>query len=233
MKLSKKLTSAAIASVLAVPAMMATAPAQAEMSASFAVSNMYLWRGQNLTMSGAAASGSLDYSHDSGFYAGAWTSTETDGHETDLYLGFGGEVSGFSYDLSYWKYLYPEDKDGSSLQVDLGDNDASEFSVGLGYGPVSFTAYLAAESGSDDNNYYTISGEMGKFSLTYGFWDLEKGSIANTQDEYSHIQLGYAATDELSFAVSIASSDLDAKTDTSAVEEDPLFSVTYSKSFDL
>lgn len=234
MKLKNKITSLAIASVLSAPAVMVSAPAHAEMSASFAAANMYLWRGQNLTKDGAAISGSIDYGHESGFYAGAWTSTETEGHETDLYLGFGGEMEGFSYDVSYWKYLYPEDVDGTtSLQVDLGDNDASEFVIGLGYGPVSFTAYMAAESGSDDNNYYTISGDMGQFSLTYGFWDLEKGSITGAQDEYSHIQLGYAATDELSFAVSIASSDLDSNSDTSAIEEDPLFMVMYSKSFDL
>lgn len=232
MKLRKKLLPLAIASAISVPAMMAVTPAQAEMSASFAISNMYLWRGQNLTPSGAAASGSLDYSHDSGFYAGAWTSTETDGHETDLYLGFGGEVSGFSYDISYWKYLYPEDVTDAGSK-DLGDNDASEIALGVGYGPVSFTAYTAVESEKDDDSYYTLSYSQDAFSVTYGFWDLEKGSIAGGQDEYSHIQFGYAATDELSFGVSIAASDLEADTDAKAVEEDPLFTVTYAKSFDL
>ncbi len=223
MKLRKKLMPLAIASVMSVPAMMAVTPAQAEMSASFAISNMYLWRGQNLTPSGAAASGSLDYSHESGFYAGVWTSTETDGHETDLYLGFGGEVNGFGYDISFWEYLYPEE----GTAQDLGDTDASELVIGLSYAGFGVTAYTATDSDKDDDNYFTLSYGMDKVSVTYGFWDLE-----NPGNEYSHITVGYQATDELSFGVSIASNDV-ADTAAGAVEEDPLFTVTYSKSFDL
>jgi len=223
MKLKKKLASLAVASVLSVPAMMVATPAQAEMSASFAVSNMYLWRGQNLTPNGAAASGSLDYAHDSGLYAGVWTTTETGGHETDLYLGFSGEAGGLGYDVSFWEYLYPEE----GTDMALGDTDASELVLGLSYADFGFNYYMAMDSDADDDSYITLSYGAGPVSVTYGFWSLE-----NPGNEYSHIGLGYAATDELSFGVSIASNDV-ADTDPGAVETDPLFTVTYSKSFDL
>ena len=225
MKFKNKITSLAIASALSAPAVMVSAPAHAEMSASFAVSNMYLWRGQNLTPNGAAVSGSLDYGHESGLYAGVWTTTETEGHETDLYVGFGGEVGGLGYDISFWEYLYPED--GTPPMDGLSDTDASELVLGLSYAGFGFGAYMQTDSDKDDDNYFTLSYEMDKVSFTYGFWDLE-----NTGNEYGHFTIGYAATDELSFAISFADNDVP-DTDSSAIEEDPLFVVTYSKSFDL
>lgn len=230
MKFTKKLTPMVIAGTMAASAFMA-APitAQADASASVAVSNMYLWRGTNLSPDGGVVSGSLDYSHESGFYAGVWGTSEYQGTETDLYLGFGGKVSDFSYDVSYWNYLYPEERTSGGAQIDLGKSDAAEYVVSLGYGPGTFTAYINADSDNDDNKYFTLSGEFGKFTATYGWWDLEFPNAAGA-DEYSHITLGYAATDELSFALSKANSD---RTDKLGVEEDPLFSVTWAKSFDL
>lgn len=235
MNFTKKLTPLMIAGTMAASAFMAIPMVvQADSSASVAVSNMYLWRGANLSPDGGVVSGSLDYSHESGFYAGVWGTSEYQGTETDLYLGFGGEVSGVSYDVSYWKYLYPEERTGESAfgagdsaQLASGDTDAAEYVISLGYGPATFTSYINADSDNDDNKYFTLSGEFGKFSATYGWWDLEFPAAG---DEYSHITLGYAATDELSFAVSKASSD---RSDDLGVEEDPLFSVTWGKSFDL
>jgi uncharacterized protein (TIGR02001 family) len=223
MKFSKKLSVLAVASALSIPALMVAAPAQAEMSATVTGSNMYLWRGVNLTESGAAISGSLDYSNANGLYAGVWTTTETDGHETDLYVGFAGDVSGIGYDISFWEYLYPEE----GTDQGLGDTDASELVLGLSYADFGFGYYMATDSDADDDSYITLSYGMGPVDITYGFWSLE-----NPGNEYSHITVGYAATDELSFGVSVASNDVDDSA-AGAVETDPLFTVTYSKSFDL
>lgn len=225
MNFKKKLTPLMIAGAMAASAFAAIPmAAQAETSASIAFSNMYLWRGQNLSPNGSVISGSFDYANQ-GFYAGMWTTSEDAGSETDLYLGYGGEFKDISYDVSYWKYLYPEERDGGGLQLDSGDTDAAEYVVSLGYGPVTFTTYLNADSDNDDNTYSTISADYEKFSFTYGMWDLE-----NAGDEYTHITVGYAATDDLSFSVSKASSDLN---DDSGVEEDPLFAISWGKSFDL
>lgn len=228
MNLKSKTLQLAMASTLTAGAFAIPATASAGTSASVAVSNMYLWRGVNVA-TGGVVSGSLDYSHDSGFYAGVWGSSEG-GYattETDLYFGFGGEVSGFSYDISYWNYLYPERLDAPPVGdangfTDLTDSDAAEVVLSLGYGPVNLTLYTNVDSDNDDNNYITLGFSQDKFSVTLGAWDLE-----NPGDEYTHVTFGYAATDEVSFALNFTQSD------TGTTEEDPLFQVTYAKSFDI
>lgn len=235
MNFTKKLTPMMIAGAMAASAFMAVPMAvQAETSASLGFSNMYLWRGLNLSPNGSVISGSFDYGNE-GFYAGMWTTSEDAGSETDLYLGYGGEISGVTYDVSYWKYLYPEERDAGA-QISSGDSDAAEYVISLGYGPVTYTTYLNADSDNDDNTYSTLSASYEKFTATYGFWDLEnpKDPVPNPDgviaDEYTHITLSYAATDDLSFSISKASSD---RSDDLGVEEDPLFSVNWGKSFDL
>jgi len=226
----------ALAAVVAFTGMAVTGTANAETSASFSASNMYLWRGVNLTPSSGQIAGSLDYGHSSGAYAGVWTTNEEAGHETDLYLGFGGKAGGVSYDISYWNYLYTEDCNTTSC--DSGKNDLSEYIVSVGYEPVTFTVYINADAPTSDDeyNYYTLDAAFGKFNVQYGVWDYN----ATGANNYSHITLSYAATDEISFAISKASNDsgydntvANSGTDAYGVEEDPLFQVTYSKSFDL
>ncbi|MGD8641636.1 MAG: TorF family putative porin, partial [Gammaproteobacteria bacterium] len=198
-----------------------------------AFSNMYLWRGQNISSGSAAISGSLDYSHESGFYAGAWGSNEgNNGSETDLYAGFGGEVSGFSYDISYWWYLYPESS-GLGDNTGLGDTDLAELVLSGGYGPVSVGIYMSVDNELQDVDYgdyiyYTLGLDfMEKFNITYGKWSVDDETLM-TQGNYGHLTFTYSPIDELSFTVSTAMEDI-----TDTVEEDPLFQVTYSKSFDL
>ena len=229
MTLTKKLLPLAVSAVIAAPMMFGATVAQAEVSANLGISNIYLWRGQNLTPDGAAVDGGIQYDNASGVYAGFWASSELGGHETDLYLGYGGSFGDFGYDVSYWKYLYPEDCSGTPANCKLGDNDTSEIVLSGSYGPLSAAAYLNVEGGQDDNIYFTISGEMEKFSLTLGFWNLE-----NAGNEYKHLTAGYAFNDDLSFAVSIADNDSGFSEEAgNGVEEDPLFQVRYSKSFDM
>jgi len=220
MSFSKKLIPLAVSAAITVPALFAVSTAQADVSATIGAANMYLWRGQNLTPNEPQVSGSLDYSNASGFYAGAWMSNEgaAGSYETDLYLGYGGSIGDFGYDVSYWKYLYPS-KTGS-----VGNTDASDFVLGLSYGPVAFTAYLGAESNTTKDDYYTLSGDIGKFSLLYGVY---KGDGTNTGNDYSHFQVGFNFNDNITFTASKASDD------GAGVDTDPLFVVSYSKTFSM
>lgn len=79
----------------------------------------YIWRGQSQTAGKAAIQGSLDVAHESGLYAGIWASNVDDfafpGNnggadvEFDYYVGYGGSITDdISYDLSVFKYDYPE-----------------------------------------------------------------------------------------------------------------------------
>jgi uncharacterized protein (TIGR02001 family) len=227
MKLTKKLLPLAVSAAITAPMLFGATATQAEVSANLAVSNMYLWRGQNLTPDGGAIDGGLQYDNASGFYAGAWASSEEGGHETDLYLGYGGSFGDFGYDISYLKYLYPEDCSGTPINCSLGDNDTSEVILSGSFGPISAAAYINVESGQDDNVYYTLSGELDKFTLTFGVWDLE-----NPGNEYKHLTLGYAYNDSLSFAVSLADNESGFTEENGlGVEEDPLFQVRYAWSF--
>lgn len=216
--------------------------AMADLSANIGVANMYLWRGKNLTPNGAQVQGGIKFSHAAGLYAGAWTTTETEGHETDLYFGYGGAMQQFKYDVSYWHYLYPEDRDATTtLQVDLGKNDVAEAVISGGYGPITVTGYIQMDapsgtpSNEDENNYLTISAMFDQWTLTYGMWMLETSALQSVaeDDEYTHFTVMYSATPELGLGVSFAQSDLDTKTNTDAVEEDPLFYIAYNWNFDL
>lgn len=221
MKSVSKLAPVTAAVALTFSGLAAPTFVQAETTAKLGVASMYLWRGQNVSPNGGQVHGTLQYDN-AGLYAGVWTTSEDGGHETDLYLGYAGKAGDFSYDVSYWNYLYPED--GS-----LSDANQAEVVGTVSYGPVSFGAYINVDGDTPDDNYFTIGGSYEKYSLTYGLWDKED---ATTSDEYSHLTLAYAATDALSFSLSKAFSDLP-DSDPNAVEEDPLFQVAYGWDFKL
>lgn len=223
MNLKSKTLQLAMASTLVASAFAIPTTVLAGTSASYAVSNMYLWRGQNVGV-GGVVSGSLDYSHDNGFYAGVWGSSEGNyaKTETDLYFGFAGESGKFNYDISYWNYLYAEALDNTGNQTDLLDSNAEEVVIGLGFADFSFAAYINVDSDNDDDMYFTFGYAYEKFDVTIGLWDRD-----GLADEYTHVTFGYAATDNLSFSLSFAQSD------DGTTEEDPLFAVTYGQSFDL
>lgn len=173
--------------------LVAPVQAETEVSASVSVANMYLWRGLDLGNGDAAVSGDLQVSDSSGLYAGIWGSSgdSAAGNEYDLYIGFGGEANGFSYDLSVWNYIYPSAKDASD---DFGN--LSEAVLSLGYGPVTFSYYdnIAGNSG---NSYYNLSFSMDAFSVALGKHDDKDDS-----NVFTHVDLGYAYNDNLGFTLS-------------------------------
>ena len=218
----KKIAPLAVTCSLLTAGLAAPTVASAEVSANVAVSNMYLWRGVNLSPDGGVVSGGLDYANESGFYAGVWTSSEEGGHETDVYLGFSGEAGDISYDVGYIYYMYPEDGGPALSITDEGAGDFAE--VYLSGGMAGFGASVAISTetineGDSDWIYYTLDYTTGKYNILYGAWSYDKSG----NEEYSHVTLTYSYNDNLSFAVSLAQEDT-----TNGVEEDPLFAVTYS-----
>lgn len=230
MKLSKKITPIALAVSMAAGGAVVPSIASAEVSASVGIANMYLWRGQNLTPDGPQVHGGLEYSNDSGIYGGVWMTNEHEGHETDLYLGYGGEAGDFSYDVSYWHYLYPEDG-GTGPGTGLGDTALSEFVIGVGFAGLGFNAYVSSETqGGSDWVYYTLDYTMGDYNILVGAWTFDKDFLLNGDpaEEYTHVTLTYSYSDNLSFAVSMAQED-----NVDGIEEDPLFLVSYNIPLDM
>ncbi len=117
-----------LSGLVSVPAIAADAPASPHTVAfNVGVTSDYIFRGISQTQHDPALSGGVDYSHASGFYAGAWLSNqkwvETYGTaaagdaykndsnlELDLYGGYKGAVGDIGYDVGLIHYYYPGDK---------------------------------------------------------------------------------------------------------------------------
>ena len=141
--MSKMTKSLMAASVLAATTL-ASGAATAEVSMNIGATSNYIWRGVTASPNEAAVSGGIDYSHESGFYAGAWTSSlgNTDGEqgvaggpssagaELDVFAGFGGAFGDFSYDINVTAYTYPQLKDWDFTEVGVSGT-YSFFTVGI------------------------------------------------------------------------------------------------------
>lgn len=209
----------------------------AEVSASAAVSSMYLWRGQNLSNGAAAVSGDLSVSM-GGAYAGIWTSSGDAGFgsEYDLYVGYGLEVADVALDLSYASYIYPNDATGDNGGADdLTDSQDVIFKASTA--GVEFGAYVNVTEDSDVV-YYTLGYGMDKISAMVGVTTgstTEVGTDPEADNNYTHLDVTYAYNDNLSFTVSqIVAQDLetDPKEDAAeadkALDDSTLFVATYS-----
>lgn len=215
----KVLASAVAASAIALSAVAPSA--SAEVSASVGAANMYYWRGIDLGNGDAAISGDLTVSA-GGLYAGVWGSSgdASAGTEYDLYVGYGGEAGSFTYDFSLVNYNYPSattmgvDQFGEEVVLDDSPDigDLTEAVVSLGFGPVAVTYYHGLED-LDEYWYATVGASFDKFSVTYGLHE----------DDFSHLDLGYAFNDNLSFTVGVPVDDVDG-----AYDDDPKFVVSLS-----
>jgi hypothetical protein len=199
----------AVASLLSAGIMSAQVANAVEVGASAAVSNMYLWRGKDLGNSSsdfdgdgkddqsnggvAAVSGDLNVSM-GGAYAGVWTSSgdANGGQEYDLYVGYGMETGPVAIDASVWTYVYPSGGTSSDSMFDL-----SELIVSASVGDASVTWYETLTADSAEYRYITLGYGMDKVSATLGL------TLSDTDaTEYTHLDVSYAATENLSFTYS-------------------------------
>lgn len=203
MKFVKNLRMYALAATLAFPALAASHSAEAALSGNIGVFSKYIFRGSTNAAenNGTAVQGGLDYSHDSGFYAGYWASNldyadATDpaatGFENDFYAGFSGEMDGFAYDVGVLQYYY----------MSIEDADALEVYGSLGYGPVSVGLVYSVDDVVWENGgdmYWTFGYETGlpndfTFSATAGYFMYEDAAgdflPASTSDSgLKHVDL--------------------------------------------
>ncbi len=215
MNVKKILVGTLAASAFTAGSIATTAYAEGEVSASAAVSNMYLWRGLDLGDGAAAVSGDLVYSI-SGAYAGVWVSSGDTGlgQEYDLFAGYAMDITDdVSVDVSVWNYNYS----------DLGARDdttgeLTEIILSLSaYGAnISILDNVAGDSGYI---YYTLGYGAGDFSATFG-----SHSFDDDADNMSHLDISYAYNDNLSFTVSKI---VDEETEGS-YDDDAMFQVSYS-----
>jgi uncharacterized protein (TIGR02001 family) len=215
--------------------------ANAGTSASFSASNMYLFRGLDVSKGNAQVAGSLDYAHDTGLYAGIWTTSAGSTQEYDLYAGFKGEVSGFGYEIGLIDYNYPGSE--GAKNEDIGDQ--SEIMLGFTAGPAAFKVYSslqgdnstvpAADAYDSDSSgayqYYSLSYTTDMMGVTLGVHDLSDDALET--DTMTHLDVSYFATDELTLTVSQVVANAETAPDVDKYNDDTMFLATYSKKFDL
>lgn len=193
----KNLTAGLIAASLCATAVF---PVQAELSAGMDLSNLYLFRGINMSNGSPAIAGSLDYSHQSGLYAGVWSTSGDDamGVEVDYYVGFAGEVSGLSYDLQYLNYYYPNSKGAAGSAAIVDFDDYAEGILSLAYKDASFSVALpTSDDAMGKYAYYSLSYGYQAFSATLGMNDHD-----DSASDYTHLDLSYQFNDNISFVLS-------------------------------
>lgn len=207
-----------------------SSPALAEVSANFGVTSNYLWRGVTQSADGPSVSGGLDYSHESGFYAGTWLGSvdwgNGNGTEMDLYLGYGGESDGFGYDVGYIYYHYPEQEYDDS---DFGELYFNGSYSGFGFG-VAYTINSDADDDApfaDGDLYYHVSYEFTlpqdySLTLTYGYYSFDVDESEYGDWDYGHLQLDLAKGD---FTFSLS------KADEESGDDDTKFVVSWGTSF--
>lgn len=112
----------------------------------------YSFRGIAQSDEGPALQGSIDWAHESGFYAGVWGSNVefTDASlETDVYGGYSGDYNGFSYDIGAIYYAYP----GADSDLDY---DYVEGALAGGY---DFGVAALSTSVNYSPNFFADSGD--------------------------------------------------------------------------
>lgn len=203
-----------------------TQMAQAAVEANVGVTSNYLWRGVTQSANGPSISGGLDYSNDSGFYAGTWIGSIDWGmgnaSENDYYLGYSGESGDFGYDVGYIYYNYPA--------TGYEDSDFGELYFNGSYGAFGFGVAYTVNSQVPDGNlfvkgdmYYSVSygfdlPEEFSLGLTYGYYDFDLGS----DSDYGHFQVDLAKGD---FTLSVS------KADSESGDDDTKFVVSWGTSF--
>ena len=206
------------------------AAVQADVSASLGVASNYLFRGSDLSAGSAAVSGSIDYAHDLGFYAGIWGTSGDDsyGTEYDVYVGFANETSGgLGYDIGYLDYNYPNCEAGQVVAA-RGSCDFEEVYGGLSYDNVSLYVYNNVDGGFNET-YAALGVGLGAFDVTLGLFS----------DDGGHLDVTYSSGD-LAFTLSQADGDVFdpdnqefADNGGSFAGDELQFVVSYSLSFDL
>ena len=197
----------AIASLVSASALTAQV-ANAEVEYSAQIDSTYLYRGENIGGNAALFSGAIDYSHDSGFYAGTWIANSP---EYDLYAGFAMDAGDVSVDVGAITYVYPSTGAGN----DTAPLDGVEVYLNVGFMGASVSYNHGLES-LEDTSYIALGYELEAVSLTYGMVD------ADANGEYAHLDIGLSLNEELSLTLSTAMDD------TYGIEEDTQVVLSYA-----
>ena len=192
--------------------LVASAAAQADVSANLGFASEYYYRG--IFQESSSASGGLDF-ESGGFYAGTWAADVGDGLEVDGYAGYGTDVGDVSLSVGVTGYFYTGDFDDTYLELNLG----------AGFGVFTFDLAIGEYDNFDgptlDYTYYSVT------AVKNGFYGKIGGFLQDFEGEY--VEAGYGTTvAEIDLGVSLVFSNSDL-----VGESDEAIIFTVGKSFDL
>lgn len=185
---------------------------QADVEWNASITNEYVWRGMSQGK-GAAVSGGIDISGDSGLWAGAWVSNVDFGdnttYELDLYVGY--TIGALS--VGYIYYAFPNNTDEGY--------DSSEITLAVDIGAFTLGANILADADWEmdfaDEIYYSIDTAVGvsdniDLSFHVGFYDYD---VDDDETDY-----GVSIDFNSGFSLGVIDSTRD--------DSDPFFVISYS-----
>lgn len=120
----------------------------------------YLFRGIE-SSGGVALQGGVDYTHETGLYAGLWTSNTTAAtNELDLYGGYKTKLGEFTVWGGAIGYLFTENEERGG-----GDISYAELYAGGNIGPISLVGYYTDDYFSTDRDGVYVTAKI-KLPLT-------------------------------------------------------------------
>ncbi len=205
------LTSAAVAAALS------GSVAMAELSGNAAASTNYIWRGITQTGDAAAVSGGIDWSDDSGMYAGTWVSTIAGGQEVDLYAGYATDM----FDVGVIAYTYPVSPNINFTEV-YANVSFENISAGIA---TTVDAASGNTGGAFDKGdiYINVGADFDAVSVWLGSYMFDADSATNPLN-YVHYGVSTSKDD---FTFSIDKTDQDGPAGAMRV------GVTWSKEWEL
>jgi uncharacterized protein (TIGR02001 family) len=231
----------------AVAAVLTSGVAFAGLTGNAAISSNYIWRGVTQTNDQAGGSGGIDYSHDSGFYAGTWVgNVDFSGgagageYELDVYAGFGGEAGGFGYDLGVITFQYPINPNTSFTEVYVSGT-YSLVTIGVNYtadaGSANDAENTAGATGYFDKGDIYLFGSV-DFDTAAGGVSLYAGSyMFNNSDKSYTNGNAYLDLDYNHYGVSLSKDDFTFAIDKNDIDDPNLDStritVSWGKEFEL
>ncbi len=210
-----------VLSAAVVAGVLVSGQSMAAMEANIGVANNYIWRGMTQTQDQASISGGLDYSGESGFYLGTWTSNvdfgedaTSTGYELDFYGGIANEGDGFGYDLGYIYVAYPS----------MEDLDFSEVYLNGTFGGLSLGVAMQVDTDADvaDKDYTYLS-------AGYDFDINEEWGMGFYGGKYDNKNEG----DVTHYGVSVSKGDFGFAVDKNDKDDDddPRVTVSWSQTF--
>ncbi len=202
-------------------------------TASVALTTDYIWRGVSQSNNDPAIQGSLDLSHESGLYVGAWASSvefgdQDNSMELDVYGGFSRETDfggalpfAFTYDLGILRYEYTSLPDKGFTELYFGGSispfENFNFSTYYYYGlkidhtkPGEYTDISADYTLPDSLGGITLLAHGGYYNQKGGaddYWDWKIG-IAKDIGGFN-FEVAYVDTDDAGARAPYSGNSLD------------------------